>query len=185
MALLSVAPAANATVTIGTWGVVEAEKPPPEPGPPRVCVCGGHSGSSGRLPPEIIQHTMRANYGRFRACHLEAQMRRPGVRGRITLGFLIGRSGRTYMQRAESHGLDAAAVRCMSAAVTALRFSPLAASVVVRYPIRFDGGTADPEPAIVAAPTFGARRRLRPRHYWTPLTLPTTGAVVKAPTSQL
>jgi hypothetical protein len=105
---------------------------------PRVCTCGGLS-VNGRLPPEVIQRIVRANFGRFRMCYQRGLDRQPSLEGRVSTRFLVARSGEVIRaQDAGSDLPDSAVVGCVVAAFTMLSFpAPEGGMVSVEYPIRF------------------------------------------------
>ena len=49
---------------------------------------------NGRLPPEVIQRIVRQNFGRFRLCYENGLRNNPNLQGRVTVKFVIDRSGR-------------------------------------------------------------------------------------------
>src|SRR5262249_36840059 len=49
--------------------------------------------SEGSLPPELIQRTVRQNFGRFRMCYEDGLRRSPSLAGRVAVRFVIGRDG--------------------------------------------------------------------------------------------
>lgn len=49
---------------------------------------------SGRLPPELIQSTIRKNYDAIRKCYEQGLARDPKLRGKVTARFVIGRDGK-------------------------------------------------------------------------------------------
>ena len=48
---------------------------------------------NGRLPPEVIQRIVRQNFGRFRLCYENGLRNNPNLQGRVTVKFVIDRSG--------------------------------------------------------------------------------------------
>jgi hypothetical protein len=102
------------------------------------CRCGGTQ-VNGRLPPEVIQRVVRANFGRFRACYEQGLTRDPGLEGRISVKFVIGRSGAVEMTSVEDRSLsDASVAACVAKRFDALSFpEPAGGIVTVVYPIVF------------------------------------------------
>jgi hypothetical protein len=94
---------------------------------------------NGRLPPEIIQRTVRQNYGRFKFCYENALRNNPNLQGRVSVRFVINREG--GIASAESGGSDlpdAGAVSCVVRAFYGLSFPPPDNGIVtVTYPIVF------------------------------------------------
>src|SRR5262249_40363330 len=93
----------------------------------------------GRLPPEIIQRIVRANFGRFRSCYENALLHDPGLAGRVTVRFLIGRDGAvSSVQDGGSNLPNPEVVSCVLRAFYGLSFpQPEGGVVTVSYPIVF------------------------------------------------
>ena len=110
---------------------------------------------SGRLPPETIQHIVRLNYGRFRACYHRGLLRHPALGGRVSSRFVIGLDGKVAAAQVASSELEDGDVeRCIAEAFHQLRFPrPEGGIVTVEYPLVFhlDSDaprlTSEPEPA--------------------------------------
>lgn len=116
---------------------------------------------NGRLPPEVIQRTVRARYDVFRRCYEVALGRNAELRGRVVVRFVIGPDGNvtSVIELPETDLPDRAAVACILSEYRGLRFpSPDGGEVTVVYPIMFspgdDGAPAAPVPR--AAPDAGA-----------------------------
>lgn len=94
---------------------------------------------TGRLPPEAIQRIVRANFGRFRACYNDGLQRNPGLTGRVSVRFVIGRDGAVSTASDGGSDLPDAAVRaCVVRAFYGLSFpQPEGGIVTVTYPIHF------------------------------------------------
>jgi hypothetical protein len=103
---------------------------------------GGQTIVSGRLPPEVIQRTVRQNYGRFRMCYEQGLVKNPNLEGRVATRFVIGRSG--TVQNAQNGGSDlpdSGVVACVVSAFYGLSFpEPQGGIVTVTYPIAFSAG---------------------------------------------
>ena len=97
---------------------------------------------SGRLPPEVIQRTVRQNYGRFRMCYEQGLVKNPNLEGRVATRFVIGRSG--TVENAQNGGSDlpdSGVVGCVVSAFYGLSFpEPQGGIVTVTYPIVFSAG---------------------------------------------
>jgi hypothetical protein len=93
----------------------------------------------GRLPAEIVQRTIRANFGRFRACYESGLRRNPTLAGRVSTSFVIGRDGAvSSAANAGSDLRDAAVVSCVVRAFYGISFpQPEDGIVTVTYPIVF------------------------------------------------
>jgi hypothetical protein len=94
---------------------------------------------SGRLPPEVIQRIVRANDGRYRFCYQNGLKSNPTLTGRVTVKFVIDRSGAVSMAADGGSDIpDASVSRCVVSAFTALSFpAPDSGMVTVVYPITF------------------------------------------------
>lgn len=97
---------------------------------------------SGRLPPEVIQRTVRQNYGRFRMCYEQGLVKNPNLEGRVATRFVIGRGG--TVENAQNGGSDlpdSGVVGCVVSAFYGLSFpEPQGGIVTVTYPIVFSAG---------------------------------------------
>ncbi|AKT36573.1 AgmX/PglI C-terminal domain-containing protein [Chondromyces crocatus] len=98
---------------------------------------------SGRLPAEVIQRTVRQNFGRFRYCYEAGLRASPNLAGRVSVAFVIGRDGAvSSVQNAGSDLADASVVSCVMRSFYGLSFpSPENGIVTVTYPIAFSPGT--------------------------------------------
>ena len=94
---------------------------------------------NGRLPPEVIQRIVRANFGRFRGCYERGLDRSPSLRGRVEARFLIGRDGNVAVASSGASDLpDEQVVSCVVRAFTTLSFpEPTGGTVTVVYPLAF------------------------------------------------
>lgn len=98
--------------------------------------------ASGRIPPEVIQRTVRQSFGRFRFCYENGLRTSPNLAGRVTVRFVIGRDG--AVSNASNGGSDlpdAGVLSCVVRAFYGLSFpAPEAGIVTVSYPITFSPG---------------------------------------------
>jgi hypothetical protein len=103
----------------------------------------GDAPINGWLPPVVIQHTVHREYDRLRRCYLEGQDRNPSLRGRVTVRFVIDRTGSVHdVVDGGSTMADAEVVRCVLRVFSTLQFPrPEGNEVTVVYPIMFS-----PEP---------------------------------------
>jgi len=97
---------------------------------------------SGRLPPVVIQHIVRKNYGKFRVCYEAGLGRNADLTGRVSARFVIGRDGKvSKVADGGSDIADSEVVNCVLRAVHTLEFPPPANGIVtVVYPIFFAPG---------------------------------------------
>ena len=97
---------------------------------------------NGRLPPEVIQRTVRQNFGRFRFCYEKSLHADPSLRGRVTVKFVIDRSGAVAMAADGGSDLpDQSAIQCVVSSFSNLSFpQPEGGMVTVVYPILFTPG---------------------------------------------
>ena len=100
------------------------------------------AGGTGHLPPELIQRTVRQNFGRFRACYEGGLRSNPELAGRVAVRFVIGRDGAvSSVGNGGSDLADASVVSCVTRAFYGLSFTPPEAGIVtVVYPILFTPG---------------------------------------------
>ncbi len=98
--------------------------------------------TSGRLPPEVIQRTVRQNFGRFRMCYQQGLTRNPNLQGRVAARFVIDRSGAvSAVSNGGSDLPDSAVTSCVISAFYGLSFpQPENGIVTVVYPIQFAPG---------------------------------------------
>lgn len=113
---------------------------------PRVRCSGSDGGCSaivtGRLPPEVIQRIVRQNFGRFRLCYENGSRSNPGLSGRVSVKFVIDRSGGVSMASDSGSDLpDKGVVQCVVRGFGNLSFpQPEGGLVTVVYPIMFEPG---------------------------------------------
>ncbi len=97
---------------------------------------------NGRLPPEVIQRIVRQNFGRLRLCYENGLRTDPKLAGRVSVKFVIDRSG--SVSTAQDGGSDlpnAGVVSCVVRAFGKLTFpQPEGGIVTVVYPIIFSPG---------------------------------------------
>jgi hypothetical protein len=96
----------------------------------------------GHLPPEVIQRIVRQNFGRFRLCYENGLRNNPDLQGRVTVKFIIDRSGAVSATQDGGSDLpDQQAVQCVVRAFHNLSFpQPEGGMVTVVYPIMFNPG---------------------------------------------
>ncbi len=94
---------------------------------------------TGHLAPELIQRTVRQNYGRFRMCYERGLMRNPNLAGRVAVRFAIDSEGQVmHASVGESSLPDSEVVSCVVSAYYGLSFpSREHGLVTVVYPIAF------------------------------------------------
>jgi hypothetical protein len=109
------------------------------PQAPRPWVTVGSPNVSGRLPPEVIQRTVRQNFGRFRHCYERGLVSDPTLEGRVTVRFVIARDGSVANTAEAGSDLpNAKVVACVVHAYYGLSFpEPDGGIVTVVYPIVF------------------------------------------------
>lgn len=115
-------------------------------------VVAGAALVNGRLPPEVIQRIVRANFGRFRFCYEKGLVNQPTLRGRISVKFLIERDGSVAKPANGGSDLpDQAVVTCVVQGFASLVFpKPEGGVVSVVYPLTFEPGDGA-APAVKAA----------------------------------
>jgi hypothetical protein len=96
-----------------------------------------HVDVSGHLPPELIQRTVRQNFGRFRMCYEQGLGRNPSLTGRVEVRFLIDSSGTVANAAKGASDLpDLGVVSCIVKAFYGLSFpAPETGTVKVTYPL--------------------------------------------------
>jgi hypothetical protein len=93
---------------------------------------------SGHLPAEVIQRTVRQNFGRFRMCYQAGLGRNPSLEGRVSVRFVIGRDGAVSNVGLAAGLPDATVNDCLRMAFYGLSFSaPDNGIVQVTYPLVF------------------------------------------------
>jgi hypothetical protein len=102
----------------------------------------GATSVNGRLPPEVIQRIVRQNFGRFRLCYENGMRNNPNLQGRVTVKFVIDRSGAVAMTADGGSDIpDSAVVQCVVRGFGNLSFpQPEGGMVTVVYPIIFNPG---------------------------------------------
>jgi hypothetical protein len=110
---------------------------------------------TGRVPPEVIQRIVRQSFGRFRGCYEQGLRFDATLQGRVSVRFLIDRSGTASMARDGGSDLPSpTVVACVVDAFNGLAFpQPEGGTVTVVYPIVFaPGGSSEPPPQHLAVP---------------------------------
>ncbi len=128
--------------------------------PPQVRM--GAFSVSGALPPEVVQRTVRQNFGRFRLCYENGLRNNPNLQGRVSVGFEIRKDGEVgTLRNVGSDMPDSSVTSCVTRAFYGLSFpQPEQGTVRVVAPIMFspEGGDAKakvdeaepPRPAVQA-----------------------------------
>ncbi len=112
------------------------------PKAPKVSFAGSTT-VNGRIPPEVIQRTVRQNFGRFRMCYEGGLRSNPSLTGRVSVRFVIGRDGAvSQVGNAGSDLPSPEVVQCVTSAFYGLSFpQPDGGIVTVIYPILFTPGS--------------------------------------------
>ncbi len=102
----------------------------------------GATSVNGRLPPEVIQRIVRQNFGRFRLCYENGLRNNPNLQGRVTVKFVIDRSGAVAMTADGGSDIpDGGVVSCVVRGFGNLSFpQPEGGMVTVVYPVMFSPG---------------------------------------------
>jgi hypothetical protein len=102
----------------------------------------GATSVNGRLPPEVIQRIVRQNFGRFRLCYENGLRNNPNLQGRVTVKFVIDRSGAVAMTADGGSDIpDTSVSQCVVRGFGNLSFpQPEGGMVTVVYPIMFNPG---------------------------------------------
>lgn len=96
---------------------------------------------SGRIPPEVIQRTIRQNFGRFRMCYERGLAKNPNLEGRVAVRFVIDRQGAVASASASDGIGDPSVTKCVESAFYGLGFAaPEGGIVTVTYPLLFTPG---------------------------------------------
>ncbi len=98
--------------------------------------------SNGRLPAEVIQRIVRQNMGRFRLCYENGLRANPGLQGRVSTQFVIGRDGAVSAANDAGSDLpDQKVVQCIVSSFTNLSFpQPEGGIATVVYPLVLSPG---------------------------------------------
>ena len=106
---------------------------------PKTGLRAGSPTVNGRLPPEVIQRIVRQSFGRLRLCYENGLRKNPALAGRVTVKFVIDRTG--SVSTASDGGSDLAdtgVIACVVRSFGNLSFpQPEASIVTVVYPIDF------------------------------------------------
>ncbi len=94
---------------------------------------------TGKLPAETIKRIIRANFPRFRACYESGLKKDPGLRGTVTVRFIIDSMGATENASLGGGTLPEPGVQsCVLGVYRTLSFpEPEGGKVMVTYPIDF------------------------------------------------
>lgn len=97
---------------------------------------------NGRLPPEVIQRIVRQNFGRFRLCYENGLRNDPKLAGRVTVKFVIDRSGAVSSAADGGSELtDKGVIACVVRGFSNMNFpQPEGGIVTVVYPLIFNPG---------------------------------------------
>jgi len=100
---------------------------------------------SGRLGPEILQQTVRQQFGRFRACYELGLLRRGALEGRVSTKFRIDSDGAVRVAEDAGSDLpDRQVVSCVVQAFKELQFPAAPGGVItVTYPLVFTPTESD------------------------------------------
>ena len=92
---------------------------------------------NGRLPAEAVQRVIRQNFGRFRLCYEDGLRTNPSLRGRVSVKFVIDRSGGVSVASDGGSDLpDKNVVQCVVRGFQNLSFpEPTGGIVTVEYPL--------------------------------------------------
>ncbi|MBK7394912.1 MAG: FHA domain-containing protein [Myxococcales bacterium] len=93
----------------------------------------------GRLPPEVIKRIIRANFPRFRACYETGLKKDPGLKGTVSVRFIIDTTGAVESANLSGGSLsDGQVSGCVLGVYKTLSFpEPEGGKVMVTYPIDF------------------------------------------------
>ena len=92
---------------------------------------------NGRLPPEVVQRVVRQSFGRMRMCYEAGLKRNPSLEGRISVKFVIDRSGAVAMaSTADRSFADNEVASCVERSFKSMSFpEPEGGIVTVVYPL--------------------------------------------------
>jgi TonB family protein len=105
-------------------------------------VCGVGAGGCG-LPGDVIRRVVRAHINEVRYCYNQGLARDPSMRGRVTIGFTIDRTGRVPAAAVQDSTIgDHEVADCVAKAVRRWPFPtpPGGGHVMVTYPFVFAPG---------------------------------------------
>ena len=112
---------------------------PPSEAPPPGIEAQGTEQARGRLPRAAIQEGVQRAMPAIEGCYLKAARKKPGVRGRVLVNFVIAPDGGVPYAASLDQGTDfpdSAAIDCVLRAFQALHFpEPAGGRVVATYPL--------------------------------------------------
>ena len=93
----------------------------------------------GRLPPEVVKRIIRANFPRFRACYEQGLKKDPGLKGTVSVRFIIDTTGAVESASGAGGSMtDGQVSGCVLSVYRTLSFpEPEGGKVMVTYPIDF------------------------------------------------
>jgi hypothetical protein len=102
----------------------------------------GQISTNGRLPPEVIQRIVRQNFGRMRLCYENGLRGNPGLQGRVSTRFVIGRDGAVSAANDAGSDLpDQKVVQCIVGSFMNFSFpQPEGGIATVVYPLTLSPG---------------------------------------------
>jgi hypothetical protein len=109
---------------------------------------------NGRLPPEVIQRIVRQNFGRFRLCYENGLKANPNLQGRVSVKFVIARTGEVATAADSGSDLpDQATVACVVRGFKNLTFpEPEGGIVTVTFPLVFNASPTSSSDAAAPPP---------------------------------
>lgn len=117
-----------------------AQPPPaPETPPPPGIEAQGTGQTRGRLPRAAIQEGVQRAMPAIEGCYLKAAQKKPGVRGRVLVNFVIAPDGSVPYAASLDQGTDFpdnSTIDCVLRAFQSLHFpEPVGGRVVATYPL--------------------------------------------------
>jgi hypothetical protein len=98
--------------------------------------------TTGKLPPEAIKRVIRANFPRFRACYETGLKKDPGLKGTVSVRFIIDTTGAVESASLSGGSMsDSGVSSCVLGVYKTVSFpEPESGKVMVNYPIDFQSG---------------------------------------------
>jgi hypothetical protein len=127
-------------------------QPAPETKPIEPGITSTQAPTRGTLPKAVIDEKLEAIAPAIRACYEQALKASPGLRGNLSIDFVVAPDGKVAHAAARDTDVEQplespSATACIVAEIRKLEFpEPRGGRVFISYPLKFEPPTAKPAP---------------------------------------